>query len=328
MKGRRVLGKARRPRRSEASVIGQRLGPIADLDAWARRAKERIAGRPVVVSVSGGKDSTAMGLVLKEAGISFRAVHFDTGWEHPATEEYVKTTLPEALGVEVEVLRGRYKGMVDLIRRRGIFPGARRRFCTEELKLFPAKKLFNSYTECEPVSAVGIRSAESEARSKYTEWEDSTFLNCEVWRPLLSWTEGDVIALHRHFGVKPNPLYLMGARRVGCWPCVYARKEELRLIGEIDPGRIDLVRTLEGEVTKTVEGKRGPISQPVTMFKRRTKEGFASFPIDDVMEWAKTSRGGRQFQLFPPDGAAEGCMRWGMCESHAKKDDKGWEREA
>ena len=42
--------------------------------------REKIGDRVLVVSVSGGKDSTATCLHLKELGIPYQAIFFDTGW--------------------------------------------------------------------------------------------------------------------------------------------------------------------------------------------------------------------------------------------------------
>src|SRR6185312_16096551 len=60
--------------------------------------KERIAGRSVVASISGGKDSAAMSLYLHEMGIEHDRVFMDTGWEHPATYEYLAGELPRVIG--------------------------------------------------------------------------------------------------------------------------------------------------------------------------------------------------------------------------------------
>ena len=38
-------------------------------------------------------------------------------------------------------------------------------------------------------------------------------------------------------------------------------------------------------------------------------------PIDEVIEWSMTSRGGKQFELFAATQQESGCMRWGMCET-------------
>ena len=45
---------------------------------------------PVIASVSGGKDSTAMMLYLIESNTSFTPVFCDTGWEHPLTYDYLE----------------------------------------------------------------------------------------------------------------------------------------------------------------------------------------------------------------------------------------------
>lgn len=49
---------------------------ISDKDLAMLRA------RPIVLSASGGKDSTAAGLLLVEHDLPFQAVFADTGWEH------------------------------------------------------------------------------------------------------------------------------------------------------------------------------------------------------------------------------------------------------
>jgi hypothetical protein len=35
-------------------------------------------------------------------------------------------------------------------------------------------------------------------------------------------------------------------------------------------------------------------------------------PIADVVEWSRTSYGGKQFEMFASE--TEGCVRWGLCE--------------
>ena len=56
----------------------------------------------VVASVSGGKDSTAMLLHLRDVGIwPVRAVFFDTGWEHADTYQHIDY-LAHKLGITVE----------------------------------------------------------------------------------------------------------------------------------------------------------------------------------------------------------------------------------
>ena len=64
--------------------------------------------RPIlhVVSLSGGKDSTATALVAIElhGRENCRFVFADTGNEHEATYEYALEYLPRALGINVDVV--------------------------------------------------------------------------------------------------------------------------------------------------------------------------------------------------------------------------------
>lgn len=232
---------------------------------------ESLKGRRLVASVSGGKDSTAMALHLIELGLDFEAVFLDTGWEHPATVEYATQVLPDVLGRPVKVLRA--DSMVDLIRRKDMFPGRLHRFCTEQLKVVPMHQYLAGLDD--PVNAIGIRADESARRSTMPEWEESSAVNALIWRPILRWTVDDVIAIHHRHGVVPNPLYLQGASRVGCFPCIYARKSEVRLVSELWPERIDEIAALEDELTASARAKAIARSQKPWPSALPTKEDAA-----------------------------------------------------
>lgn len=194
--------------------------------------KEKLAGRRIIASISGGKDSAAMSLHLRELGLEHERVFMDTGWEHPATYEYLRGPLTKCLGPITEI-RGP-QTFEQLVDHKGLFPSRVMRFCTEELKVKPMQSYLRKQQDVdEIVNAVGIRRAESKARSAMAEWEWSDGFDCEVWRPLVVWTSEDVLAIHGRHGLEPNPLYAMGATRVGCWPCIHA----LPALSDEDPDR-------------------------------------------------------------------------------------------
>lgn len=69
-----------------------------------------------VISVSGGKDSTAMLLLAIERGTeNIRPVFCDTGNEHPLTYDYVRY-LADAVGIEIEWVKADFS--TDIERKR------------------------------------------------------------------------------------------------------------------------------------------------------------------------------------------------------------------
>ncbi len=280
----------------------------------------------VVASVSGGKDSTALILALREAEVPARYVFADTQWEAPETYAYLDL-LREKLGITIDVV-GANGGMLEKIRKRNGFPGRLQRWCTRELKLQPLRAYHDSL-EVETASAMGVRGEESVKRAEMPEWADDEEWGGYVWRPLIAWPVADVIAIHHRHGVPVNPLYLRGHDRVGCYPCIFSRKEEIRLIAEHSPGRIDEIRDLEQEVEGTraaanVEKPGRYAHMAATFFQSHEVAGhkivdgerkrvFLPTYIDKVVEWSRSGKGGKQTMLLP-DPPTGGCMRWGMCE--------------
>lgn len=180
-------------------------------------SKEIANGRPVVVSCSGGKDSVATCLALRDAGIDHVRVFADTGWEHESTYDHLDY-LRSVLG-PIDVVRGPLD-FVGLCRKKQIIPSRIMRFCTERLKVLPIIS-YQANLGDDVVSAVGIRAAESMARKNLLDVEYNKSSGVTVWRPIIRWEENDVVEIHRRHGVRMHPLYRLGASRVGCWPCIF-----------------------------------------------------------------------------------------------------------
>lgn len=315
--------------------------------------KARIGDRLIIASVSGGKDSAAMCLHLQELGLPYRAVFLDTGWEHPATYDYLRGPLAAAIGAVVEI-RGKHT-MPSLIRSKGMFPSRQFQFCTEELKGNVIRDYVSTLADDghEVVNAVGIRRGESVNRADASEWEWSDKLDCWVWRPLAAWSLSDVINIHQRHGLAPNPLYLRDFSRVGCFPCKNARKDEIRLAAAEWPQRMEEIAELEREMGNaararydryvemmqqgradelTLQARRSVVAEdgtirpfnPPTYFQPPTGYKGEPWTIDRVVEWSRTARGGksenRALSLLDAMGINDGCMRWGLCETATEDD--------
>lgn len=190
-----------------------------------------------IVQFSGGKDSTALVLWAKENLTEFTTVFCDTGWEHPLTYAYVQHINETQLGGKLVTLKSeKYPGgMRDLVFHKKRPPSTKARFCTEELKVKPFAKWLTAQDTDDPIVYQGIRAEESRSRmfAGRRMWND--LFDAWVERPLFDWTAWDVFEMHRKHGVEPNPLYKMGAGRVGCFPCIMLNHGELRRLTHSAP---------------------------------------------------------------------------------------------
>ena len=98
-----------------------------------------------IVSISGGKDSTASLLYLldiakKEDVIP---VFCDTKWEADETYEYLNYLENK---LDIDIVRIETEGMIELARRKKFVPNRHIKTCTENLKIRPFEKwLLNNY---------------------------------------------------------------------------------------------------------------------------------------------------------------------------------------
>lgn len=251
------------------------------------------------VGISGGKDSGAVLLwLVYESGIpkhKINATFCDTGNEHEWTYEQVRL-LSEKVH-PIETLKPELD-FYELVKKKGVFPSARRRFCTEHLKIRPSQDhiqyLKQAYDGVVAVS--GVRGDESEDRSKYLEWDYSGHLLTLQWRPLIAWKYQNVLDIHKKYGIPMNPLYALGAERVGCYPCINSRKKEIRTIALNFPDRIERIKDLEnelwrrGKTTAFFHASMIPERFRTRPFTTKDGENIMVARIDDVVKWSMTGK--------------------------------------
>jgi 3'-phosphoadenosine 5'-phosphosulfate sulfotransferase (PAPS reductase)/FAD synthetase len=224
---------------------------------------------------------------------------------------------------------------LDLCIWKGRFPSRRAQFCTEELKVTPINDqvtgplLRAGHTV---ISWQGVRAAESVIRASYAPFQRLNLPSAlsdapgrlYAYRPLLTWTTEEVFAYADRFGVPRNPLYGFGCGRVGCFPCINASKAELALVDRVFPEQIIRLEGWEDRVSHC--SKRGmttffnivndPVMAEAWGWSERAGErlelSHRTHGVRQMIEWAKTDRGGRQFNLFPIEN--EVCSTAGVCE--------------
>lgn len=213
----------------------------------------------ILVSFSGGKDSQAclIQAVKQYRANKIDAVFCDTGWEHPDTYQHI-TDVCSQMGVNLITLKSK-NDFVSLAEYKKRFPSTKARFCTSELKMKPMIDYILKLGEsC--IIIQGIRAGVSPARASMepecmyfqsyfqpnVNGKKETYRGKEVreWcskydasviRPIFQWTAQDVINCILDAGQKPNPLYYRGFSRVGCFPCIMCRQNEIRELMKDEP---------------------------------------------------------------------------------------------
>lgn len=196
-----------------------------------------------IVMLSGGKDSTALALYLreKEPETDFEYLFCDTHKELPETYEYL-ARIEARLGRPVVRLASQHgeRGFDHFLKIYGGFlPSPQARWCTRLLKIEP----FERYVGDDPTRLyVGLRA--DERRSGYI----STKENIEAVFPFKDdgIDRADVMRILERSGVG-LPGYYEWRSRSGCYFCFFQQKGEWVRLRERHPDLFQLAKTYEKE---------------------------------------------------------------------------------
>lgn len=204
-------------------------------------------GLPLVVTTSGGKDSSVCVELAIRAGIPFEVMHNHTTADAPETVYFVRDEFKrlESMGIKCTINKPVYKGaptsMWSLIPQKLIPPTRLVRYCCSVLKEQGGAGRFIS---------TGVRWDESTSRkanrgiyekiasektrriilNNDNDDRRMLFENCRlkakrVVNPIIDWTDDDVWSFLQDAKVPINPLYSEGFCRVGCVGCPLAGKK-------------------------------------------------------------------------------------------------------
>jgi 3'-phosphoadenosine 5'-phosphosulfate sulfotransferase (PAPS reductase)/FAD synthetase len=225
---------------------------------------------------------------------------------------------PEAAKRALEVLHPTGIPFLDMCLVHGRFPSTKVRFCTRELKqeVITNQVMRPLWDAGDAViSWQGVRAEESPARAELPMEEDVN-QQYSIVRPILHWTAAQCFEMHRKHGISPNPLYSQGMARVGCMPCVNVRKDELLEISKRFPEAIERIEKWEELVRQA--SKTGSASFfPGQRFGLHSAAEVTedNSGICAHVEWAKTSHGGKEYDLIRMIDDSSSCSSvYGLCE--------------
>lgn len=271
-----------------------------------------------IVTISGGKDSLATAIWAKK-NLALETVLYcfcDTGWEHAKTYKHLDD-IERDLDIKIIRLSNiKFEGLVDLFINKKRSASTKARFCTIILKVEPQIDFILSI-EDDVTVIQGVRAEESaqrmamKAKDEYFKFyfepthydkkgkpvyhtyrKKDIIAHCDkytvdVLRPIIKWTANEVFNYIFDAGIRPNPLYFEGFSRVGCFPCIMCRHDEVRQIMELYPERIDEIRDLESKSDSTFFPPKYIPAKYCTKKCISKKDGKITYAptIDDILKY-------------------------------------------
>lgn len=286
-----------------------------------------------VCSVSGGKDSTALYLLMKEFhGTDFLPVFADTGHEHPVTVNYVKNLHLMAGGPEVQIVKADFTKAMRMRR---------------QSRIVEVRKFDRGSAEYEKALQFARKMRPTGNR----------FLDMMVWKNAVPTGKNQFCS--EHLKLWPQKLFLMDKYPDHDW-IIHSgiRAKESRARSTRQPFAyhtffdalevLPLVNETEEWVFEYLEANGVPPNPLYAIGNSRVgcypcihanKDQLLALPdwawdrlvwfqdvlgirwftdmtVEEAREWCKTSRGGVQYNMFKtaPDDAPSCVSGWSNCE--------------
>ena len=198
---------------------------VDEANEFIKKISEKYEEEKIVISFSGGKDSTVVADLVVNALGNPSLVHIfgDTTLEFPTTIEYAERYRNSHKHAIFQIAKNNEQDFMTVCE--DIGPPARMmRWCCSMFKTGPITRVLNNlYREQKILTFYGIRKAESLTRSKYNRVEgDSESLKIQkqtVASPIFFWTDVDIWLYILTKKIDFNEAYRRGYDRVGCWCC-------------------------------------------------------------------------------------------------------------
>ncbi len=188
-----------------------------------------IASKPVIVGLSGGKDSVAALTVVDSLagrfGLRVRATYVYIPFlDSVRSRRFVEDDLPQRVGCDVEVIEARRRDVKRYLKWRGM-PKRGRRWCTY-FKVRPMRDAMKADRRLLEVVADRVSESPKRARKLLKVASERLILAGRRFRPTYLLTILDVIDIVR-FVNAVHPDYSSGYPRVACALCPYRSLYEL-----------------------------------------------------------------------------------------------------
>ncbi|WDZ77939.1 phosphoadenosine phosphosulfate reductase family protein [Ensifer adhaerens] len=229
-------------------------------------------GALFVINHSAGKDSQAMTIRLRKLvpAEQMLVIHADLGEvEWRGNIEHIKSTIGD---LPLIVCRNENRTFLDMVEQRGMWPSPSQRQCTSDQKRNPIEREIRRYLKAKPqfgglvVNCMGIRAAESPARSKQTPFRkvDGNSLGGREWYnwlPIFELSTEEVFAAIAAAGEVPHWAYAGGMSRLSCVFCIMASRADLRTAAALNPDLYRRYVELEKRIGHTMSMERRPLEE-------------------------------------------------------------------